>query len=89
MGMFDSFYDSAGVEWQTKALDCTLTNYDIGDVIPGPSVDYQMDVCGGPDDNPFQEAYATIRGGVLASVPDERDNSLPLVDYHGSWKDAH
>jgi len=80
MGMFDSFYDTAGDEWQTKALSRSLDQYGIGDDVPGPRADYQMKVLGDAG-----YAYATIREGALASLPDERDASLPLRDYFDGW----
>jgi len=85
MGMFDSFYDTVGGEWQTKALGQCLDQYGIGDAVPGPPIDYQMKVLGGPDGGPWEYAYATIREGDLASLPDERDESLPLRDYFDGW----
>ena len=79
MGMFDSLYDKHGNQWQTKAFDCLLANYDIGDSIPGDDLpaSYQVEVLGDT------ESYATVRDGVLVAVPAERDPSLPLVDYYG------
>jgi hypothetical protein len=84
MGMFDSFYDSAGDEWQTKALACNLDGYDIGDAVPGPRIDYQMKVLGGPHDGPWVYSFATMRAGVFRAV-EERDESLPGLDYSGGW----
>lgn len=83
MGMFDSFYDANGDEWQTKAYGNALVNYDIGDEIPeGPPFTYQVRVLGDPEDG---YGLATIRDGRLAEVPAERDLALPLLDYHGGW----
>lgn len=87
MGMFDSLYDAEGHEWQTKALDCTLDRYQIGDDF-GPPFTYQAKVLGGPRGANSRYAYATIRDGVLVEVPTDRDETLPLLDYHGSWEDA-
>lgn len=84
--MFDSFYDGDGHEWQTKALSCLLDAYRIGAPIPGPpNYTYQMKVLGGPSDARGVYSYATIRGGVLTAIPDERDERLALLDYHGGW----
>ena len=33
MGMFDSFIDRVGREWQTKELDCRLLVWRLGDTI--------------------------------------------------------
>lgn len=33
MGMYDSFIDRVGREWQTKELDCTLQVWRLGDKI--------------------------------------------------------
>ena len=86
MGMFDSLYDANGIEWQTKAFSRTLTNYRIGDPLPSvPISSYQMKVIGGPHDEPYLWSYATIRNRKLATVPDERDKKLPLLDYSGGW----
>lgn len=93
MGMFDSMYDDQNNEWQTKAYDCALDRFREADPMPHPKgiawpapSAYQVRVFSG---SPFHEAqkdaYATIRNVVLESVPDERDESLPLIDYHGGW----
>lgn len=88
MGMFDSFYDTDNSEWQTKAYHCVLAEYKIGDSITGDFPDsypatYQVEVLGGTDDDPYQDSLATIRDGVVASINDPRDPSLPLLDYSG------
>lgn len=87
MGMFDSFYDANGVEWQTKAYGRSLDRWDLGDIVPGPPVDYQSEVIGGPN-HACRWKYATIRAGVLASAGDERDERLPLQLYAGGWERA-
>jgi hypothetical protein len=86
MGMFDSFYDAKGIEWQTKALGRSLDRFDIGDYVPGPPIDYQAEVIGGPLTERGQWKFATIRGGYLASAGDDRDESLPLMEYSSGWK---
>lgn len=83
MGMFDSIYDRAGAEWQTKAYACLLDRYRIGDSIGIIASDYQLAVLGGRDGGTARDSFATIRDGRLADVPVERDNTLPLMDYHG------
>lgn len=86
MGMFDSFYDEKKNEWQTKALACNLDVYRAGDEIPGAApFDHQMMVLGGPFSKRYVDSFATIRNGRLASVPIERDENLPLLDYCGGW----
>jgi hypothetical protein len=84
MGMFDSLYDAHNVEWQTKAYRCVLAVFRVGDPMPDDVAfdTYQVEVLGGRDTG-FTDSFATVRDGVLASVPDPRDEALPLVDYHG------
>jgi hypothetical protein len=85
MGMFDSLYDASSEEWQTKAFDCVLAGYRVGDEMPFIGTDtYQAEVLGGKKSQ-FINSYATIRSNRLASLPDERDEDLPLLDYHGDW----
>lgn len=93
MGMFDSMYDDQNNEWQTKAFGRQLDRFHVGDAVPHPSgiawpapPAYQISVFGGaPVHEAQKDGYATIRKGDLAAVPDERDDSLPLIDYHGGW----
>ena len=80
MGMFDSFYDAKGYEWQSKALACSLTSYRPGDTVPSAPLDHQMKVIGHR-----RWAYATIRDQCLESVGSDRDMRLPLLDYTGGW----
>ena len=87
MGMFDSLYGADETEWQTKAIGRQLRSYDIGSAIPGPPVDYQLEVLGG---SPYDVAesyysYATVRDGELVQVPADRDPSLALLSYSGIW----
>lgn len=93
MGMFDSMYDPAGVEWQTKAYDCFLQAFHVGDEMPNSDghfpPDYQVEVLGGRPAAPFTESLATIRDGKLATVPDERDEALPLFNYSGHRTPTH
>lgn len=88
MGMFDSLFDAEGNEWQTKAFGCILDRFQIGDHVHGV-VDFQVEVCGG-DDPPFEDSLATIRAGRLEAVPADRDETLPLMNYHGYiwWPDG-
>jgi hypothetical protein len=88
MGMYDSFYDAHGGDWQTKALGKALDRYDIGDPVPGPPIDYQAKVLGGLRHVPSQWSYVTIRNGRVVSVPSARDHSLPLLDYSSGWTPA-
>lgn len=90
MGMFDSLYDAQGHEWQTKAYDCILARYDIGDEVPpshGSLTDYQVRVLGGPGEG-FQDSFATVRDGRLSELPADRDYSLPLLGYFGHPDDG-
>ena len=83
MGMFDSFYDENGDEWQTKAMDCNLDVYDIGDRLTEPPGDFQMEVIGGPLESGCEWAWVTVRGGVVAEVGVKRDPSLMAIGYSG------
>ena len=88
MGMFDSLYDSKGNEWQTKAYNCMLETFRVGDPMPDDRreacVTYQVQIFGGPEDpDEFKHSYATVRDGVLRAVDARRDKTLPLMDYHG------
>ena len=96
MGMFDRLYDKSDREWQTKAFNCTLQAYGLGQAIDGaPSAAddwgvndvYQVEVLAGNDhiSPEYVESYATIRGGVLTEIPAERNVALPLLNYGGSW----
>lgn len=90
MGMFDSLYDAAGNEWQTKAFDCCLNSYRIGDrIVGGPPFTYQVEVLGGDDlHREFVDSHATVIDGALRSVNVQRDHSLPLLGYDGGWTRA-
>ena len=91
MGMFDSLIADDGGDWQTKAFECDLDTYRIGDAIPNPRptyLTYQVKVLGGGRGEAFIDSYATVLHGFLASVPDPRDEHLPLLDYSGGWLSA-
>lgn len=88
MGMFDSLYDDLGHEWQTKAYYCGLSAYKIGVVIPSDFPEsypttYQVEILGGEAGRSFTRSLATVRDGVLESVHDRRDVTLPLINYSG------
>lgn len=86
MGMFDSLYDQRGTEWQTKAFRCLLDRYRIGDELPGPPIDYQVEILGGDNSKKASyDSYATIRAGTLEAIDVPRDPTLPLMDYFGGW----
>jgi len=86
MGMFDSLYGANGADWQTKALGRQLRRYEVGSAIPGPPVDYQLEVLGGHTDAAASGwAYATVRDGVLSELPVGRDPGLALLSYAGAW----
>lgn len=83
MGMFDSLYDAKSNEWQTKAFDCDLDNYGIGDPIPADgALTFQVEILGERDGG-FPWSLATVRNGVLEAVDVDRDPTLPLVGYSG------
>jgi len=82
--MFDSLIDAKGDDWQTKAFECELNTYRIGDAMPGPIPAYQVEVLGGGGEiGRFIDSLATVRDGVLASIPDVRDEHLALIHYFG------
>lgn len=81
MGMFDSFYDAQGNEWQTKAFDCVLARFDIGDPVPFEVSDFQVQCLGELVSHDFTDGLATIQGGRLTGVPSARDPRLPLYNY--------
>ena len=94
MGMFDSMYDQQNHEWQTKAFDCVLDRFEIGDAVPHPRgvswptpTEYQVKVYGGPRfaEPARGDSFATVRNSDLVAIPSERNESLPLIDYHGGW----
>lgn len=78
-GMFDSFIAKDGNDWQTKAFDCQLDEWQIGDKAPEPG-DYQVEVIGYLGDE-----FCEVRGGIVRKVPDERDESLPRMYRFGGW----
>ena len=78
MGMFDTVIAPDGSDWQTKAMDCELNRYYVGDEIG--SGDFQMLTIGGPASS---WAYVTVRNGLIVEVGVPRDLSLPCIDYHG------
>ncbi len=82
MGMFDSMIASDGSDWQTKALGRGLHRYNIGDKVPVPVRDCQLEVLG---DSGMR--WATVRGGALAAVPQLRDPNLPGIRYTGGADD--
>ncbi|MFQ6157669.1 hypothetical protein ACLMMA_14515 [Micrococcus luteus] len=85
--MFDSMYDAGGHEWQTKAFGNILERWELGDEMPNTgTATYQVEVLGGPGKwDTALDSLATVRDGHLASIGDERDESLPLLDYYGDW----
>lgn len=85
MGMFDSFIDKDGREWQTKAFDCALDRWKIGHRVPADSgQDFQVEVIDYlADEKRLVTKFATIRNGVFVSV-DDRDLTVPMVDYGGA-----
>lgn len=85
MGMFDSLYDEDGNEWQTKAFARTLAAYNIGDKMPVPEPDCQVEVYSG---RRSADGIATIRDGALFLVPDYRDVNLPLIPFYGNEDDG-
>lgn len=84
MGMFDSFYDENDGEWQTKAFGRSLHRWDIGETVAPSGISCQVEAIGVErSEHDYAFGLATIRGGVLIAVPDERDESLTLIPYGG------
>jgi len=91
MGMFDSFFDAKGNDWQTKAFGRTLEQWEVGSEIPGAHpLPFQVEVLGGEINAPgdFVESFVTIRDRRVVAVPAERDESLPLLQMGGGWASA-
>jgi hypothetical protein len=82
--MFDRIYDAKGEEWQTKAFGRTLKSYNLGDAMPVPFT-FQVEVLGGDHHLNYVDSFATVRDGYLTAVPDQRDETLPLLNYGGAW----
>lgn len=89
--MFDRLY-VGDVEWQTKAYDCNLDNYFVGDEMPSIHKDYpdsyQVEILGGEHifTKRSRRSLATVVDGVLVSIDNERVRSLPLIDYGGNLR---
>ena len=81
MGMYDTFEDDKGGDWQAKAMDCELDRYRIGDEIG--TGDFQMLVLGDVSTDEIGWAYVTIRSGIVAEIGVPRDAVLPCIDYGG------
>ena len=62
-----------------------MCDYETGDKIPGPNFcTYQVEICGGmPQES--KHSCATIKDGLLDELAVERDESLPLLKYLGTW----
>ena len=86
MGMYDRMYTANGEEFQTKAFSNVLNSYRIGDRISGGApFTYQVQIYGSCNGEDSRYSYSTIRDGVLSSIDDQRDESLPSLDYNGRW----
>lgn len=91
MGMFDSFRDESGGEWQTKAYGRQLQTWRHGDTVPeladATHHSYQVKVLGGSGPrgaDSWRYSLVTVLYNVAAEIPADRDESLPLIDYFGS-----
>jgi hypothetical protein len=88
--MFDSFYDETGREWQTKAFDCNLDVWQVGDRFEteGPQT-FQVEVLGSDRSagrrEDFRDSFATIRAGRVESVDVPRDETLLLFNYSSGF----
>lgn len=89
MGMFDSLYEGAhenyGREWQTKAFQCNLDTYCVGDEMPPLEgrVTYQVEIFRHTRAEGGTDSLATVVDGVLVSIDNERAHTLPLFNYSG------
>ena len=81
MGMFYSFYDHTGREWQSKEHGCTLRGWRIGDTVDSPEVRktgvtefevYDFDEAIGE----LVFATATTEDGILTSITPWTKNEL-------------
>lgn len=89
MGMFDRFIHQDGTEWQTKAFDNDLADYQAGDPVPELEChrdlrDYQVEI--------YRycylrlqliDSFATVRGGLVTLIDVPRDKTLPRVSCDG------
>jgi hypothetical protein len=80
MGMFDSLYDANGNEFQTKAFECLLTEYHIGDDVDAMLFTYQVEIFGGPNN---EDSYATVVDGTIIAIDVPRDETFTLINYYG------
>lgn len=86
MGMFDSFYDNNGNEWQTKAFDCTLASTEITERVPeqrhgGLNVTtgaHQVECIGDSRDGWLQ-----FEDGYFIDVTTQPVPGVPAYDYFG------
>lgn len=84
MGMFDSFIDESGHEWQTKAFGCSLERWRVGDAVPDAPPDCQVEVIGGGSEwGRFVWSLATIREGRFEGAGEPRKAWLTCIDYTG------
>lgn len=86
MGMFDSFYDNHGTEWQTKAFDCTLATTEITEQVPKQRSD-GLDVTSGAhqvdclsDDG---QGWLQFEDGYFMGVTTQLVPGVPAYDYFG------
>lgn len=87
MGMFDTLRKEPGAPgrgWQTKAFDCELRTFAVGDRVPRLG-SFQVEILGSRtgDRGELADSLATVVDGVLAAIDVERDAALALVDYDG------
>lgn len=90
MGMFDSFYDPSGREWQTRAFDCQLHAWQVGSPFEteGPQT-FQVEVLGSDYSKghrtDFRDSFVTVRDGRVEAVDVPRDESLLLFNYSSGF----
>ena len=78
MGMYDSFIDRVGREWQTKELDCTLRVWRLGDKIESEYIPRQGTVTirvYDYDESKKGLVYATVKvvNGVVKSIRPDKE----------------
>lgn len=85
MGMFDSFIDEHGRDWQTKAFDCVLARWSVGDEFRSAETHgpFQVEIYDMTDAGEWCESFAQIAGGRVVGVGVPRDASLPLLSWSG------
>ena len=80
MGMFDSFIDRVGREWQTKELDCRLLVWRLGDKIESEYLPERANVnirVYDHGESKTELVYATVKvvNGVVKSIRPHKEHT--------------